>query len=67
MLYEMGNKQLAIDRLFEAEEHANELQNIDLMQRIAIWRADIYRDMGDDKKALDLLKVIAGINNEYYF
>lgn len=67
MLYEMGYKQLAIDRLFEAEEHANELNNIDLIQKIAIWRADLYRDMGDDKKALNLLKVIAGFNNEYFY
>ena len=67
MLYEMGYKRLAIDRLFEAEEHANALGNIELVQRIAIWRADLYRDTGENEKELGLLKVIAGFNNEYYF
>lgn len=62
-LKELGHVQLAIDRLYEAEEHAQELGNIDLMQRIAIWRADIYRQIGEDKKALHLLHKIAEMND----
>lgn len=62
-LKELGHVKLAIDRLYEAEEHAQELGNIDLMQRIAIWRADIYREIGEDKKALDLLHKIAELND----
>lgn len=63
MLKGLGYTQLAIDRLFEAEEHAEDVGNIDLMQRIAIWRADIYREIGHDKKALDLLHKIAEMND----
>lgn len=63
MLKGLGYTQLAIDRLFEAEEHAEDVGNIELMQRIAIWRADLYREIGHDKKALDLLHKIAELND----
>lgn len=65
MLKQMGYINIAIDRLFEAEDHARELKNIDIMQKIAIWRADIYREIGEDKKALDLLRKLAILNDEY--
>lgn len=63
MLQGLGHTQLAIDRLFEAEERAETVGNIELMQKIAIWRADIYREIGEDKKALDLLHKIAELND----
>ena len=65
MLNELGYPMLALDRLFEAEERTREVGNIDLIQRIAIWRADIYRELGEHKKALDLLKIIAKLNDEH--
>lgn len=65
MIKNLGYRNIAIDRLFEAEEHARFLGNIDIMQRISIWRADIYREMGEVDKALSLIQKIAELNDKH--
>ena len=59
ILNKKGFPNLAIDRLFEAEQHAREYGQLELIQKIAIWRADIYAETGQQNKALDLLHTIA--------
>lgn len=64
MLKNMGYYNIAIDRLFEAEEQAQLLGNIDIIQKISIWRADIYREIGEIDKAMSLLQIIAELNDK---
>lgn len=64
-LKKMGYINLALDRLFEAEEHARFYGETTLIQNIALWRADLLREMGEDKKALAILQRIVKIYDDH--
>lgn len=64
-LKKMGYINLALDRLYEAEEHAQLYGETTLIQNIALWRADLFREMGEDKKALTILQRIVEIYDDH--
>lgn len=64
-LKKMGYINLALDRLYEAEEHAQLYGETTLIQNIALWRADLFREMGEEKKALTILQRIVEIYDDH--
>lgn len=65
VLKKMGYINLALDRLYEAEENAQLYGETTLIQNIALWRADLFREMGEDKKALTTLQRIVEIYDDH--